>query len=78
MAKGPRVQRSMESPLTMPPQGLNLNEYGDESGVIAPQARNFVFLSHRSVEISLFFFHFLLIRRLARLSFGVLGGGGAK
>ena len=57
----------------MRPQGLNLNEYGIESGVTAPQARNFAFLSHRSVKISLFFFHFLFTRSLARLSFRLLG-----
>ena len=51
-AKGPRVQRSVGSSLTMLPQGLNLDEYGNKSGVTAPQARNFVFLSHRKVEIS--------------------------
>ena len=34
----------------MPPQGLNLNEYGIESGVAAPQARKFAFLGFRSVE----------------------------
>ena len=30
----------------MPPQGLNLNEYGTESWVTAPQPRNFAFLGH--------------------------------
>ena len=43
----------------MPPQGLNLNEYGIESGVTAPQARKFAFLGHKSAKIS-----FLLIRFL--------------
>ena len=38
----------------MPPQSRNLKEYGKESGVTAPQARNFVFFSHRSVEICVF------------------------
>ena len=42
------------APLTMLSQGLNLDEYVNERVVTAPQARNFAFLSHRSVEISLF------------------------
>ena len=61
----------------MPPQGLNLNEYETEGSVSAPQARNFAFLGLKSVKLSIFFFHFLLTMRLARLPFG-LGGGGAK
>ena len=58
----------------MPPQGLDLNEYGIESGVTAPQARNFAFLDHKGVKISLFFFHFIFTRDLPRLSFGRFGG----
>ena len=71
-AKGPRVKRSTGSSLTMPLQGLNLNEYGIESGVSAPQARNFTFLGRRSAKIFFLFIGFLLPRRLARLSFGVI------
>ena len=63
--------------LTMPPQCLNLNEYGAENAVAAPQARNFAFFDHKSANISLFFFYFLLTRRLVRFPFGLfLGGGG--
>ena len=58
----------------MPLQGLNFNEYGIERGVAAPQARNFAFLAHERVKISFLFIRFLFTRRLARLSFGVLGG----
>ena len=65
----------MGSPLTMPLQGLNHNEYWIESGVPAPQARNFAFLGHSSVKTCLFFFHLLFTRRLARISFGRLGEG---
>ena len=60
----------------MPPQGLNLNECGIGSDGTAPQARNFAFLSHRSVKTSLFVFHFLFIRRLSRLSFRLFFWGG--
>ena len=62
----------MQSPLTMPPQSLNLNEYGSESGVPVLQARNFAFLGHESVKITLFFFGSLCF------SFGkkFRGGGG--
>ena len=62
----------------MPPQGLNFNENGIESGVTAPQARNFAFLGHKSAKISFLFIRFLLTRHLARLWFGVFffGGGG--
>ena len=60
----------------MPPQGLNLNEYGIESGVTAPQAQNFAFLGHKSAKISFLLIRFPFTRRLARLSFGFLGGGG--
>ena len=49
----------------MPPQGLNLKEYGTGSGGTAPQAQNFEFLSHKIVKISLFFFYYLLTRRQA-------------
>ena len=38
----------------MPLQSLNLNEDGNESGVTAPQARNFAFLDYRSVKTSFF------------------------
>ena len=62
----------------MPPQGLNLNEYGIERGVAAPQVRNFAFLAHERVEISFRFIRFLFTRRLARLSYGVFFGGGGK
>ena len=61
----------------MPPQGLNLNEYGIESGVTAPQARKFAFLGHKSAKIS-----FLVIRyylpsawRDFRLAVFLWGGG---
>ena len=57
-------------------EGLNLNEYGTESWVTAPQTRNFPFLDHKSVKMSLLYFHFLFTRRLARLSFGLFWGGG--
>ena len=40
----------------MPPQILNLNEYGIEGSVSAQQARNFAFLGHKSIKISLFSF----------------------
>ena len=59
----------------MPPQGLNLNEYGIEGGVTAPQARKFAFLGHKSAKISFLLIRFLFTRLLARLSFGVLGRG---
>ena len=56
-------------------QGLNLDEYGNESGVTAPQARNLEFLSHGCVEISLFFFLFLFQALGVSFVWG-LGGGG--
>ena len=56
----------------MPPQYLNLNGYGTESGVSAPQAQNLAFLGHKSVKIALFFSGSLCT------SFGknLRGGGG--
>ena len=62
----------------MPPQSLNLNEYGIESGGTAPQARNFAFLGHKSAKISFLFTRFLFIRRLVRLSFGIFFWVGAN
>ena len=59
----------------MLPQGLNLNEHGIESGVTAPQALKFAFLGHKSAKISFLLIRFIFTRRLARLSFDVLGGG---
>ena len=56
----------------MPPQGLNLDECGIESGSSAPQAQNFAFLGHKSTKIFFLFIHFPFTKRLARLSFGVV------
>ena len=35
----------------MPPPGLNLNEYGTESGFNAPQARKFPFLGQKVSKV---------------------------
>ena len=64
--------------MTLPPQGLNLNEYLIESWVTAPQAPNFAFLGHKSAKISFLCIRFLFTRPVARLSFGVFFLGGGK
>ena len=60
----------------MPPQGLSPNKYGIDSGVTAPQTRNYAFLGHISDKIFVLFIHFLFTRCLARLSFSVFFWGG--
>ena len=75
--KGPRVKRFIGSPLTMPPHGLNLDEYGTEFGVTAPQAGYFAFLSHKSVKISLVFLSFPICQAPWR-DFRLAGGGGGN
>ena len=63
----------------MKPQGLDLNEHGIESGVTAPQARNFAFLGHKGVKISLLFSIFYLPGTCRDFRFTVFFlGGGAK
>ena len=64
----------MRSLFTRLPQGPSLDEYRNEMVLLRRMREILIFLNHRSVEISLFFFHFLFVRLLARLSSGVLGG----
>ena len=55
-----RALRLVTHPIDYATAGLNLNEYGIESEVTAPQSQNFAFLGHKSAKISFTFIRFYL------------------